>query len=90
VHCKPDVFCVPDIREKYNQLKVTVCIIIIDLGNEWLILDAPVASSAVGSEVARLVALALATVRRSNCTGSFPAYSFYEDSRFRGTIVGIN
>ena len=44
----------------------------------------------VGSEVAHSVAWVLATVRRSNCTGSFPAYSFYEDSRFRGTIVGIN
>src|SRR5262249_42580913 len=44
----------------------------------------------VGSEVARLVALALATVRRSNCTCSFPAYSFHEDSHFRGAIVGIN
>jgi hypothetical protein len=44
----------------------------------------------VGSEVARLVARALATVRRSNCTCSFPAYSFHEDSRFRGAMVGIN
>jgi hypothetical protein len=35
-------------------------------------------------------ACALATARRSNCTCSFPAYSFHEDSRFRGTIEGIN
>src|SRR3954462_5905807 len=28
-------------------------------------------------------ACTLATVRRSNCTCSFPAYSFHEDSRFR-------
>jgi hypothetical protein len=35
-------------------------------------------------------ACALATVRRSNCTCSFPAYSFHEDSRFRGAIEGIN
>src|ERR1019366_7789168 len=35
-------------------------------------------------------ACALATVRRSNCTCSFPAYSFHEDSRFRDAIEGIN
>src|SRR3954453_19551710 len=35
-------------------------------------------------------ACTLATVRRSNCTCSFPAYSFHEDSRFRDAIEGIN
>jgi hypothetical protein len=35
-------------------------------------------------------ACALATVRRSNCTCSFPVYSFHEDSRLRGAIEGIN
>ena len=30
------------------------------------------------------------TVRRSNCTGGFPACSFHEDSCFRGAIDGIN
>src|ERR1700716_1494207 len=35
-------------------------------------------------------ACALATVRRSNCTCSFPAYSFHEDSRFRDAKEGIN
>jgi hypothetical protein len=33
---------------------------------------------AVGSEEARLIALALASVRRSNWTCSFPASSFHE------------
>ena len=33
---------------------------------------------------------ALTTVRRSNCTCSFPAYSFYEGLRFRDAIEGIN
>jgi hypothetical protein len=33
----------------------------------------------VGSEEARLIALALASVRRSNWTCSFPASSFHED-----------
>ena len=44
----------------------------------------------VGSEEARLVARALASVRRSNCTCGFPACSFHEDSFFRGAIEGIN
>src|SRR5215470_14398362 len=35
-------------------------------------------------------ACALATVRRSNCTCGFPAYSFHEDSRFRDAIEGIS
>jgi hypothetical protein len=35
--------------------------------------------SSVGSEEARLIALALASVRRSNWTCSFPASSFHED-----------
>jgi len=45
-----------------------------------------------GSSVSgrRWRACALATVRRSNCTCSFPAYSFHEDSRFREAIEGIN
>lgn len=30
--------------------------------------------------------MALATVRLSNCTCSFPTCSFHEDSRFRGAI----
>jgi hypothetical protein len=34
---------------------------------------------AVGSEEARSIALALASVRRSNWTCSFPASSFHED-----------
>jgi hypothetical protein len=33
----------------------------------------------VGSEVAHLVSLMLATVRRPNCTCGFPACSFHED-----------
>jgi hypothetical protein len=36
----------------------------------------------VGSEEARLIALALASVRRSNWTCSFPASSFHEDVFF--------
>src|SRR6516164_2537468 len=36
----------------------------------------------VGSEVAHKVALTLATVRRSNCTCGFPAYSFHEDTNY--------
>src|ERR1019366_3607973 len=35
-------------------------------------------------------ACAPATVRPSNFTCIFPAYSFHEDSRFRGAIEGIN
>jgi hypothetical protein len=44
----------------------------------------------VGSEEARNLTITLASVRRSNCTCSFPAYSFHEDSRFRDAIEGIN
>ena len=44
----------------------------------------------VGSEVARLVALTLATVRRSNVVCGFPAPRFHEDSFFRNAIEGIN
>ena len=50
----------------------------------------PTRSSLVGSEVAHKVSLTLATVRRSNCTCGFPAYSFHEDSFFRDAIEGIN
>ena len=57
-------------------------------------LDANVAPGSlcinVGSEVARLVALALATVRRSNVVCGFPAPRFHEDSFFRDAIEGIN
>jgi hypothetical protein len=35
---------------------------------------------AVGSEEARSIALALASVRRTNWTCSFPASSFHEDA----------
>jgi hypothetical protein len=38
--------------------------------------------TAVGSEEARSIALALASVRRSNWTCSFPASSFHEDVFF--------
>src|SRR5215472_1304676 len=38
------------------------------------------AFEAVGSEEARLIALALASVRRSNWACSFPAPSFHEDA----------
>jgi hypothetical protein len=44
----------------------------------------------VGSEEAHSVALALASVRRSNCTCGFLACSFHEDSFFRDAIEGIN
>jgi hypothetical protein len=44
----------------------------------------------VGSEEARSVTLALASVRRSNCTCGFPACSFHEDALFRDAIEGIN
>jgi hypothetical protein len=44
----------------------------------------------VGLSGRRWRACALATVRRSNCTCSFPAYSFHEGSRFRDAIEGIN
>jgi len=44
----------------------------------------------VGSEEAHSVALALASVRRPNCTCGFPACSFHEDSFFRDAIEGIN
>ena len=44
----------------------------------------------VGSEEARRVALALASVRRSNCTCGFPACSFHEDAFFRDASEGIN
>ena len=44
----------------------------------------------VGSEEARSVALALASVRRSNCTCGFPACSFHEDSLAGAAIEGIN
>ena len=43
----------------------------------------------VGSEEAHSVTLALASVRRPNCTCGFPACSFHEDSFFRGAIEGI-
>jgi hypothetical protein len=46
--------------------------------------------SSVGSEEAHEVSLTLATVRRSNCTCGFPAYSFHEDSLFRDAREGIN
>jgi hypothetical protein len=38
--------------------------------------------TAVGSEEARSIALALASVRRSNWTCSFPASSFHESRAF--------
>ena len=44
----------------------------------------------VGSEEAHSVALALASVRRPNCTCDFLACSFHEDSFFRDAIEGIN
>ena len=44
---------------------------------------------AVGSEVARSIALTRATVRRSNWTCSFPASSFHEWA-FRGRNEGIS
>ena len=44
----------------------------------------------VGSEEARSVTLALASVRRSNCTCDLLACSFHEDSFFRDAIEGIN
>ena len=44
----------------------------------------------VGSEEARRVAPALASVRRPNCTSGFPACSFHEDSFFPDAIEGIN
>jgi hypothetical protein len=44
----------------------------------------------VGSEEARQVALALASVRRSNWTCGFPASSFHEDPLFREAMEGIN
>ena len=44
----------------------------------------------VGSEEARQAALALASVRRPNCTCGFPACSFHEDSLFRDAMEGIN
>ena len=44
----------------------------------------------VGSEVARLVTLALATVRRSNGVCGFPAPRFHEDALQRGAKDGIN
>ena len=44
----------------------------------------------VGSEEARRVALALASVRRPNCTCGFTACSFHEDSFFREASEGIN
>lgn len=44
----------------------------------------------VGSEEARSVTLALASVRRPNCTCGSPACSFHEDAFFRNAIEGIN
>jgi hypothetical protein len=44
----------------------------------------------VGSEEAHRGALALASVRRPNCTCGSPACSFHEDSFFRDAIEGIN
>jgi hypothetical protein len=44
----------------------------------------------VGSEEAHSAALALASVRRPNCTSGFPACSFHEDSFFPDAIEGIN
>jgi hypothetical protein len=44
----------------------------------------------VGSEEAHKISLALASVRRPNCTCGFPACSFHEDSFFRDAIEGIN
>ena len=45
--------------------------------------------TAVGSEEARSIALALASVRRSNWTCSFPASSFHEDAALRAAMEGI-
>src|SRR5215813_4820550 len=44
---------------------------------------------AVGSEEARSIALALASVRRSNWACSFPAPSFHEDAARWGVLEGI-
>ena len=44
---------------------------------------------AVGSEEARSIALALASVRRSNWACSFPAPSFHEDEARRAAMEGI-
>ena len=43
----------------------------------------------VGSEEARNLPMALASVRRSNCTDGFPVYSFHDDALPRGAIEGI-
>ena len=48
------------------------------LPSGWLVAFAPIIS--VGSEEARSIALALASVRRSNWACSFPAPSFHEDA----------
>ena len=45
--------------------------------------------AAVGSEEARSIALALASVRRSNWACSFPAPSFHEDAARRAAMEGI-
>ena len=45
--------------------------------------------TAVGSEEARSIALALASVRRSNWACSFPAPSFHEDAVRRVASEGI-
>jgi|SRR6516162_3457737 hypothetical protein len=45
--------------------------------------------SGVGSEEARSIALALASVRRSNWACSFPAPSFHEDAARRAAMEGI-
>src|SRR6516164_650661 len=45
--------------------------------------------TAVGSEEARSIALALASVRRSNWACSFPAPSFHEDEARRAAMEGI-
>ena len=43
----------------------------------------------VGSEEARSIALALASVRRSNWACSFPAPSFHEDAALRAALEGV-
>ena len=43
----------------------------------------------VGSEEARRVALALASVRRPNCTYGFPVCSFHDEALLRNASDGI-
>ena len=50
--------------------------------NQWKLI-------AVGSEEARSIALALASVRRSNWACSFRAPSFHEDAARRAAMEGI-